>query len=105
MISRQVSERAAFDLVVNPVRDTLVMPARAKVGGHLLVPIVIFPTVKPLCDPAPLGQGQLFNGSLNFLGRGHAMNIPANRLVFKHRKHLARRAIDPMTGMGYRTPP
>lgn len=84
LISRQVREGAAFDLLFDPVRDTLVTSARTKVLGHLLVPVVVFRAVKPFRDPAPLGQRQLLNRSLDFLDGAHALTITAMGLVFKH---------------------
>src|SRR5437016_1249818 len=82
-ISRQVTERAALDFLIDAVGDMLVPAAGAEVSRHLFVPIIILPAVEPLGQPAALRQGQLLNSSLDFFHRAHGQILTVMAPSFK----------------------
>ena len=90
MSSRQVTERVVLGFFPHAVGHALVTPAPPKIGIHLLVPLVIFPAVEPLCQPSALRQRQLLNRLLNLLNCAHADTLPTNASIFKYtRTHVA----------------
>ena len=65
-MSRHLAEPTSANVIVHFAQDVIEL-AISNVAFHLLVPIVIFPSMKPRCEFSTLLERKLFDCTLNFL--------------------------------------
>jgi hypothetical protein len=62
--SRQVADAFCFDILFDFAQNVIELAAR-NIALHLLIPLVIFPTVQPCRELGAFFKRQVFDGSLN----------------------------------------
>jgi hypothetical protein len=71
--SRHVTETVCFDVIFDFAHD-IVEFASSNVALHLLVPFIVFPTVKPRCKLGALFKRELLDCSFD-LGQAHQRKV------------------------------
>ena len=76
-ISRHVSQSPCFEVIFHFAQDSVEF-ASGDVALHLLVPVIVFPTVQPLRELGPLFERKVLDCSL-YLGQAHVAKFIAQR--------------------------
>lgn len=71
LISRQISQWPALDVLSDTIGNLLVATAGTEILSHLLVPLVILPAVEPFGELTALGQAESFDRLLDFFHLAH----------------------------------